>query len=344
MKYVKLIAIFALVAVGLYFALIRPSVLPSKEEGGGFAKVDDVDIKKFNEETDSRWAEKDWDSMIYIDRRGDIEQCRIDGRLSRGGYNTLRNNLFESSVNALCSTYKASLKARTYGGNPTPKAFNARVTGVYTGVSFLMRQEDKTLAYVDSIPRLLELKQLNEYYAKVFKFVYSYDKKTNDYVRSEHTPHPVFNGEMWMDFKKKKENTINTAVNYKTGKNKALYDEMKTLPGVEEGLSQTWLERKIDPARDAYYDSLAVLIEDYVRKNYAYEVPSDRQCDSLDNQVRLGSSKVVYKDKLSEGLAKIENFYTQFVKEFGSEKKGKGIEILGDLKKEYKADFDKLPN
>ena len=131
MKYVKLIAIFAVVAVGLYFALIRPSISHHTDEG--FVDVDQIDINEFCEETKSMWAEKDWDSLVYIDRRGDIEQYRQMGMLSRDGYNSMRNCLFESSVNELCAAYKASLKAKSYGSTPTPKEFNSKVKSVYAG-------------------------------------------------------------------------------------------------------------------------------------------------------------------------------------------------------------------
>ena len=349
MKYVKLIAIFAVVAAGLYFALVRSNDIfdPDKDDGG-FAAVDQIDINEFNEETIDIWAEKEWDSLIYIDRRGDIEQYRQMGMLSRDGYNSMRNCLFESSVNALCATYKASLKATSYGANPQPKVFNARVTGVYAGVPFLMKKEGKTMADLNSQPRLIEVKQLNDHYVKVFGFVYAYLKKANDYVRSEHTFTPKFKDKKWTSFESIKNSIITQAENYKTGNNKVLYDEMKTLPGFEEGLSKSWLEGKINNRFDAYYDELAVRIVDSVHKKYAYVVPPDKQCDTIPNQVRLEwtnppKTKVVYRDKLSDGFIKIENIYVQFVKEFGRDKKGKGKDALGDLKKEYKADFDKLP-
>lgn len=343
MKYVKLIAIFVIVAVGLYFALIRPSIT-SHTEDDGFVKEDQINISDFNDETKNLWLEKEWDSLVYIDRRGDIEQYRQMGMLSKEGYNSMRNCLFESSVNELCATYKASLKARSYGSTPTPKEFNAKLNGVYAGVPFLMKKEGLKEGNLNDQPRLMEVKKLNDHYTKVFGFVYAYVKKTNDYVRSEHLFSPKFDGSEWRSFNSKKDGITAEAEGYKTGNNKALFEEMRTLPGFEEGLSKTWLEGKINPRFDDFYDKLAGQIIDHIRVNYAYVVPSDKQSDTIPNQVRLNdNSKYVYKDKLSDGLSKLESVYPSFVNQFGRNRQGIGKRNLENLKKEFTTDYNKLP-
>lgn len=344
MKYVKLIAIFAFVAAGLYFALIRPTASHHTDEG--FVDIDQIDINEFNEETKDMWAEKEWDSLIYNDRRGDIEQYRQMGMLSKDGYNSIRNCLFESSVNELCATYKASLKAKSYRSTPTPKEFNSKVNSVYAGVPFLMKKEGIKEENLKNQSRLWEVKQLNDHYTKVFGFVYASIKKNNDYVRSEHGFSPKFDGNNWAAFNSTRDGITAKAEGYKGGNNKALYDEMKTLPGFEEGLSKTWLEGKINPRFDDFYNTLAGQIIDNIRINYAYVVPSDKQCDTIPNMVRLNdNSKVVYvyKDKLSEGLNKLENVYPTFVNQFGRDRQGIGKRNLENLKKDYTTDYNKLP-
>lgn len=247
MKILKLVAIFCVLAGGIFLALNLGSLfgLTSSDE---FSSEDVVDVKELCSDIRQSWAAvSGWDETLYKNQRSDIDQSKGMGLFSREGYNTVNNCLREHAINKACDGYSDALHAQPFNA--------AKLDNCYVGVTAIKKYEQ-----LDNEPRIRKVEDWHKLYTKIKNFV-------ND----RHTISPAFNSVTgtWMSFASLQSGILATAANYRSN---ALYvKDMSHIPGFKEGLDENKLKSVTSPQRERFYDTLCDQILDYFRS----EEPSD---------------------------------------------------------------------
>ena len=253
MKYVKLLAIFIVLAAGIYFALNWDSIFPSSNPTEDFADENLIDITEKCDEIRTAWeAESGWNENLYTHQREDIDQSKNMGMFSFEGYATVNRCLIETVTSKTCDCYLQALHASPFAADVLKQQ--------YDGVLFIKKAEK-----LDKDSRISKVEQLHQLYNNITNFIHS-----------PHSITPRFNGVSgnWESFGSAQQRILSTAASYR---NNPLFKELEQIPGFKDGLSESTLRSATNSQRESFYKGLSRQIIAY----FSQQDPTDEQKNQL---------------------------------------------------------------
>ena len=323
MKYVKLIVVFALVATGLFAALMMGSLAGPKTTESGFIKEDRINVDELCNRIDGNWKNAStWDSTVYISCRREIERNRTLKKISEDSYNRARNTLREDAINKLRDSYNDLLQT----SESDFKVANAKVRQCHSGVAFLAIKEQ-----IDDVEKDARLKYVEESFNLYTRIC--------EYVKRDHRIIPTIDAKKlsWRPFSKKQEDEIAKATALKS---EAYYTGMKGFPTFASGLDENNVRRATEKSRAQFYIKLSEKIKD----QFTYIVTNPDA--TKENHIDI-DSKWVDSDKLTkEKLKKIGELYLRLYEEETNKGINKGNDdgsrALGTFKDNFNTDLKAL--
>ena len=306
MKYVKLLAIFLVVAGGLVWAFSKGGGNPfGKKE---FGKKNWKGYESWvNRLKDEQKKHPEWDEALYVAQFKDIEQKKAGKLINKDSYDLAHLTLRNNAIDRLSSTFPKYLLQENYS--------DARVRDIRRGLDTVAKYEG--LKSLKGQPKLAHIDSVFNHYCEVLKF-----------VNSSHAINPYFDTKnlTWKSFNDRKQAEVNKA---KTLKSNSLYAEMETIGIFINGLEESNVKQAAEASRATFYDRLS----NQIIAHYEYIVPP-KKVDTTDaNQLEIvvgGSPVVVYQDKLD---AEIGSLWMRFAGEVNNQ--GKGYEQFTDFKDRF---------
>ena len=240
MKYLKLIAIFAVVAGGLYLALNWKSCHRGEGGEGGYT-MKEIDIDAYRKKIEDEWEKvTSWDSALYVNRKLDINQKKDMSLLSPDGYNSVNGLLIQVALNKIEESYTQALEANPFSESQLKKQFS----GIAVIKSYEDNMTDKRITNVEDLDKL--------YY------------NIKNFVKYKYAIKPMFNTSKleWKSFNALQKEVLEEAKRFRTN---PLYDKMKTIPGFDDGLDETKLRNKTEEYRASFYEALSKQIIDHIQ-------------------------------------------------------------------------------
>ncbi len=254
MKIVKLVAIFCVLAGGIFLALNFGSLFKTTSSED-FPTEDLIDIKELCNNIRQSWAAASgWDEALYKNQRSDIDQSKGMGMFSREGYNTVNNCLRENAINKACDSYSDALHTQSFNAQ--------KLKNCYAGVKAVKKYEK-----LDNEPRIRKVEQWHALYTKIRNF-----------VNSRHAISPAFDTETgtWKSFESLQSGILNAATRYRG--NTLYVKDMSHIPGFKAGLDEAKLKNVTSSQREMFYETLS----NQIVNHFNSVEPSDESIALLD--------------------------------------------------------------
>lgn len=230
MKAIKLIGILVVLIGAIVLVLNWKSIFPSPTPDPLPAE-DKIDITAECKKISDSWAAQDsWNDSLYQAQRTDIDQSKNMKLLSAEGYNTVNNRLREEAANKVEEGYNKALKASPFN--------EAGLLRNYQGAQTLATAEE-----MNNDSRVSHIIKLQDLYNKIKAF-----------VNSNHAITPNFNGNSWTPFNQLQGKILAQA---RQLRGNTLYNELKHIPGFQDGLDEAKLRASTNTYRNSFYSILS---------------------------------------------------------------------------------------
>ena len=259
MKIVKLFGLlltFIVAILGTFFLWGEISVDDSEFE------FEELDSKELQKEYIAQWRkEKTWNEDLHQTQLDELLMYKNNKQISVGEYKSICNNIYETTIVKVCDGYKEALHNTPFSDKELKNAYKL--------VSRL-----KTMVGVDTLKkgdvRISDVEKVHEYYKKIWPFVGSSHKIT-----------PRFNTEdlTWKSFDVQRTNILDQADEYR---NNPLYERVKHIPEIANGLDREEVRRAINSYEYSFYE---YLYNDIVRYFDNNELSSEN-CDKLEKVIK----------------------------------------------------------
>lgn len=269
MKTFKLLLIFAIL-FGIIFVILNldncQDIKTDSEEQGS-----KIDITARCKEIRDAWREQsEWNEALYTEQKNSIEQENLSNRYQEGDYQSVRSTLRESATNKAYDSYHAALKATKFDKNHLNNQFN----GIITMMKDFGLSEDQ---------RIKEIRSIDSLYKEALKISESQLKCTPKFE--------IDKKENW-NWTSLKDHYLDYIAKAQRVKNNQYYKEIKMIPGIEDGLSDNTIKKKLESQDETYYENLSGQILNYFRKQ-------------IDNSSRNPNQLLTLKKKLDKIGAKL---------------------------------------